>query len=187
MSDILWSHELYPARILCPWNFPGKNIGVGCHFFLQGIFLTQGSNLYLLHWKVDSLPLSHLGSPAIFFFFSSLFKPKLSRCGQLESFQIATVSFWQDPMICCWKQTHQDISSGNLNINVGDTPKLLCFIIFYSASQLVQWKVPRRKKWQPTPVFLPGESHGQRSLEGYSPWSHKESDMIEHTRTHNFY
>ena len=127
------------------------------------------------------------GKPSYLFFFSSLFKPKLSRCGQLESFQIATVSFWQDPMICCWKQTHQDISSGNLNINVGDTPKLLCFIIFYSASQLVQWKVPRRKKWQPTPVFLPGESHGQRSLAGYSPWSHKESDMIEHTRTHNFY
>ena len=134
----------------------------------------------LYHWATWEAQLS-------FFFFSSLFKPKLSRCGQLESFQIATVSFWQDPMICCWKQTHQDISSGNLNINVGDTPKLLCFIIFYSASQLVQWKVPRRKKWQPTPVFLPGESHGQRSLAGYSPWSHKESDMIEHTRTHNFY
>jgi len=30
------------ARILCPWDFPGKNIGVGCHFLLQGIFLTQG-------------------------------------------------------------------------------------------------------------------------------------------------
>ena len=36
-----------------------------------------------------------------------------------------------------------------------------------------------RKKWQPTPVFLPGESHGQRSLVGYSPWSHKESDTTE--------
>ena len=32
-------------------------------------------------------------------------------------------------------------------------------------------------KWQPTPVFLPGKSHGQRSLEGYSPWGHKELDM----------
>ena len=36
-----------------------------------------------------------------------------------------------------------------------------------------------RRKWQPTPVFLPGEFHGQRSLVGYSPWGHKESDMIE--------
>ena len=33
--------------------------------------------------------------------------------------------------------------------------------------------------WQPTPIFLPGESHGQRSLVGYSPWSHKESDMTK--------
>ena len=34
-------------------------------------------------------------------------------------------------------------------------------------------KVPWRKKWQPTPVFLPGETHGQRNLVGYSPWSHR--------------
>ena len=38
-------------------------------------------------------------------------------------------------------------------------------------------KIPWRKKWQSTPVFLPGESHGQRILAGYSPWGHKESDM----------
>ena len=41
----------------CAWNFPGMNTGVGCHFLLQGIFLTQGSNLCLLHWQADSLPL----------------------------------------------------------------------------------------------------------------------------------
>ena len=38
-----------------------------------------------------------------------------------------------------------------------------------------------RRKWQPTLVFLPGEAHGQRSLEGYSPWGHKELDMTEVT------
>ena len=50
---------------LCPWNFPIRNTVVGCHFLLQGIFLTQGSNLCLsvLYWQVDSLPLSYLGSP----------------------------------------------------------------------------------------------------------------------------
>ena len=36
------------------------------------------------------------------------------------------------------------------------------------------WKILWRKKWQPTPVFLPGKSHGQGSLAGYSPWGHKE-------------
>ena len=40
---------------------------------------------------------------------------------------------------------------------------------------MIHW----RRKWQPTPVFLPGESHGQRSLAGYSPWGHKESDTTE--------
>ena len=44
-------------------DFPGKNSGVGCLFLLQGIFLTQGLNLHLLQWQVDSLPLSHQGSP----------------------------------------------------------------------------------------------------------------------------
>ena len=50
---------------------PGKNTGVCCHFLLQRIFLTQGSNPCLLHWQADSLPLSHLGSTLsiVFFFF----------------------------------------------------------------------------------------------------------------------
>ena len=43
--------------------FSGKNTEVGCHFILQGIFLTQGLNPQFLHWQVDSLPLRHLGSP----------------------------------------------------------------------------------------------------------------------------
>ena len=40
-------------------------------------------------------------------------------------------------------------------------------------------KIPRRRKWQPTLVFLPGELHGQRSLVGDNPWGHKESDITE--------
>ena len=40
-------------------------------------------------------------------------------------------------------------------------------------------KIPWRRAWQPTPVFLPGEFHGQRSLAGYSPWGRKESDRTE--------
>ena len=44
--------------------------------------------------------------------------------------------------------------------------------------------IPWRRTWQPTPVFLPGEFYGQRSLVGYSPWGHKESNMTEHRLTH---
>ena len=46
----------------CPWKFSGKNTGVGCHFLLQGIILSQELNLCLLHWQVDSLSLGHLGT-----------------------------------------------------------------------------------------------------------------------------
>ena len=46
-------------RFLCPCDSPGKNTGVGCHFLLQGIFLTQKLNPRLLRWQADSLPMSH--------------------------------------------------------------------------------------------------------------------------------
>ena len=53
----LWTFLSY--RLFCPWNFPGNDIRVSCHFLLQGIFPIQGSKpllLCLLHWQADSLP-----------------------------------------------------------------------------------------------------------------------------------
>ena len=66
VSDALWPHGLWLARLLYPRNSPGKNTGVGYHFLLQRIFPTPGLNLRLLcllNWQADSSPLSHLGSP----------------------------------------------------------------------------------------------------------------------------
>ena len=48
VPNSLWPHGLYLIRLLCPWNFPVKNTGVGCHFLLQGISLTQELNPCLL-------------------------------------------------------------------------------------------------------------------------------------------
>ena len=65
MSHSLPSHGLQPARLLCPWDFPGKHTGVACHFLLQGIFPIQGSNrhlLHLLHCREILYHLSHQGS-----------------------------------------------------------------------------------------------------------------------------
>ena len=56
------SHGLQATRLLCPWDFSGKNTGVGCYFHLQGIFLTQVSSPHLLHWQAEFLLLSHQGS-----------------------------------------------------------------------------------------------------------------------------
>ena len=52
-------HGLQPTSLLSPLDFPGKNTGVGCHFLLQGILLTQGSNLGLLHCRQTLYCLSH--------------------------------------------------------------------------------------------------------------------------------
>ena len=57
-----------PTRLLCLWDSPGKNTGVGCHALLQGIFPTQGLNphlLCLLHRQVSSLPLAPPGKPPL--------------------------------------------------------------------------------------------------------------------------
>jgi len=101
-----------PPRLLCPWNSPGKNTGVGFHSFLWGIFLTQGSN------------------------------PSLPHCRQI----LYHLSYREEPK--------------NPPSNAGDLSK---------RHQFSPWvgKIPWMRAWQPTPVFLPGESHGQRSLVGY--------------------
>ena len=59
----------------------------------------------------------------------------------------------------------------NLPANEGDGKR----------SGLDPWvgKIPWSRKWQPALVFLPGKSHGQRGLAGYSPWGHRESNMTE--------
>ena len=51
VSKFLRPHGLQPSRLLCPWDFPSRNTGVGCYVLLQGIFLTQGLNPHLLHFR----------------------------------------------------------------------------------------------------------------------------------------
>ena len=62
VSNFFRLHRLEPTRLLCPRNFPGKNTGVGCHFLLREIFLTQGLNPGLLHFRQMPYHLSHQGS-----------------------------------------------------------------------------------------------------------------------------
>ena len=68
------------TRLLHPWDFLGKNTGVGCHLLLQGIFLTQGSNSGLPHYRQTLYHLSHQGSP------KEVFKNMLT----LQSSQVPT-------------------------------------------------------------------------------------------------
>ena len=59
MSNSLQPYELQPTRLLCPWDSPVKNTGVGCHALFQGIFPTQGSNPDFLHCRQILYHLSH--------------------------------------------------------------------------------------------------------------------------------
>ena len=65
MPNSLRSHGLQSTRLLCPWDSPGKNTGVGSHSLLQGVFLIQGSNLGPLHCGKILYFLSHQESPSI--------------------------------------------------------------------------------------------------------------------------
>ena len=60
LQELVMDREVWHA---VPWDFPGKSAGVDCHFLLQGIFPTQGSNLGLLHCRQTLYHLSHQGSP----------------------------------------------------------------------------------------------------------------------------
>ena len=71
-----------PARLLCPWDSPGKNTGVGRRAILQGIFLTRGSNphlLCLLHWQAGSFPLVSPGE-TLLFISKPLFTSRFANC-----------------------------------------------------------------------------------------------------------
>ena len=75
-SVTLWTEA---AKLLCPWNSPGKNTGMYCHSLLQGIFLTQGSNPGLLHCRQILYHLSHQGSTSSTTYYNYFFQLFLSR------------------------------------------------------------------------------------------------------------
>ena len=81
VSDSLRLHGLQPTRFLCPWDFPGKNAGVGYHFLPQDIFPTQGLNPGLLHCRQMLYRLSHQGSPFISKQILNLCGKSLPACG----------------------------------------------------------------------------------------------------------
>ena len=77
-------HGLQPTRLLGPWDFLGESTGLGCHFLLQGIFLTQGSNPGLPHCRQTLYHLSHQGSPYNCIQFSSVVQSCLTLCDPMN-------------------------------------------------------------------------------------------------------
>ena len=139
---LLRPHGLKPTRLLCPWDFPGKNMGVGCHFLLQGIFLTQGLNphvLYLMHWQTDSLLLEQFGKP----------------------YRLINIQFFLKRSFCSSNNKESACNAEDLGSIPGSG------------------RSPGDENGNPLQYSCLEKSHGQRSLVGYSPWGHKESDTTE--------
>ena len=158
-----------PSSFVTPWTvahqaslsmgFPRQEYWSSCHFLLQGIFLTQRSNSCLLHWQVDSLVLSYQESPMVL------------TCGCREGsgtpLQYSSTPAWKSP----WTEEPERLQSmGSLRLGHDWATSLSLFTFMH-------W----RRKWQPTPVFLPGESQGQGSLVGCRPLGRTESDTTEAT------
>ena len=131
----------------------------------HGILLDQRSNLCLLYWQTDSLPLSHQESPVFFF----LTHKKHIIYSLLLLFKNFNYFLWVSFHVRAHKTLplvfgHYSIGVPNLGLNSKESA---CNA---GDPRFNPWvgKIPWRRQWQPTPVLLPGESHGQRSLVGYS-------------------
>ena len=136
---------------------PGENTGVGCHALLQGIFPTQGSNPDLPHCSQILYHLSHQGSPG----------PHVVQgtealvAAQLLSLCTAT----------------REASEPQQRSRMPQTNLTQPNILKKEQVEECVWT----RQWQPTPVSLPGKSHGWRSLVGCSPCDPTESDTAEVT------
>ena len=212
MSDSVRPHRWQPTRLPHPWDSPGKNTGVGCHFLVQHI-IKYIARIEVSKVKVaqshptlcDSMDCSLSGSSV-----HGIFQ---ARVLEWISISFSRGSFW--PRNRTWvsciasrRFTVWAMRSANC-IAIGQVQRKVCFYKenfigtepytwAFQVMPLVKnlpanvgevrdvgWipglTILWRRKWQSTPVFLPGESYGQRKLVSYSPEGCKESDMTKVT------
>ena len=147
-----------PTRFPHPWDSPGKNTGVGCHFLLQCMKVESESEVAQSCWTLSKpMDCSLPGS------FSMGFSRQEYRSG-VPSPSLATIL--------------EDSQFGHWNMDNGVTGKWgargrsLAALNFSFPKLQGDRLYSQRRQWHPTPVLLPGESHGWRSLVGCSPWGH---------------
>ena len=125
-SDSLRVHGLQLPRLLCPWNSPGKNTGVGIHSLLQGIFLTWGSNLGLLNCRQILYWLSNLGC------FWGLWSSKiLCRANRQMRCHLRKIWILPNNSTHCHQPSPSQITPGHVSLGL------------VALSQL-EWKVPEQ-------------------------------------------
>ena len=137
---------------------------MGCHALIQGFFPTQASNPCLsciLHWQACSLPLVPSGSQA---------NPSLKAGRHSKHLELFLLSSMCNKMTDCASLAAQMVKKKKKKKSASDGKKKK-----FRRPTFNPWvgKIPWKRKWQSTPVFLPGKSYGQRSLAGYSSQGQK--------------
>ena len=150
MSDSVWPRRLKPTRLLSPWDFPGKSTGVGCHCLLRKGWIIFHYIPWMNFKKIHSSFDWHLGCFPFGLFWIMLW------CIWVYKYLFESLlSFWGIYT-----------GMGFPGSASGKEPACQC-----RRPGFHPWvgKIPWRRAWQPTPVFLPGEFRVQRSLADYSP------------------
>ena len=159
MSDSVRPHRRQPTRPPRPWDSPGKNTGVGCHFLLQCMKVKSESEVAqscpTLSDRVDCSP---PGSSV-----HGIFQARVLEWGAIA------FSTWAWVKLLIGIFNHLCFLEGFPGGASGKEPTCQCRRCKRRWFDPWVRKIPWRRARQPTSVFLPGESHGQRSLAGYSP------------------
>ena len=146
MSDSVRPHRRQPTRLPRPWDSPGKNTGVGCHFLLQSMKeKSQSEVAQSCPTLRDPMDCSSPGS-------------SIHGTFQARVLEWGTIAFSSNKYTHTYSKGFPGGPSGKVSTYQSRRWKRCGF------SPWVR-KIPWRKAWQPTPVFLPGEFQGQRSLE----------------------
>ena len=160
MSDSVRPQRWQPTRLRRPWGSPGKNTGVGCHFLLQCMKVKSESEVsQSCPTLSDPMDCSPPG-----FSIHGICQARVQEWGAIAFSRMTSTSalLTTPKSLTVTKMVNQKQCS----ISVGKDLALFSDIF-------------RRRQWHPTPVLLPGKSHGRRSLVGYSPWGREESDTTE--------
>ena len=197
MSDSVRPHRQPPTRLPRPWDSPGKNTGVGCHFLLQCMKVKSESEvaqscLTTAYQAPPSMGFSRQenwsGLPLLFFLHGlpPCFRGKeiYLQCRRHRfSLWIGKIPWrrkWQTtPVFLLGKfyERRSLVGYSPCDRKKDMTVQLNTHIFFLHTIK----EIPRRRQWHPTPVLLPGKSHGRRNLVGCSPWGRTELDTTEAT------
>ena len=172
VSDSSRPHGLQPTRLLHPWDFPGKSTGVGRHHLLQLHPYGMTNTVYLWTPAIQCSPTTwdlwvnlrrnkewqlHENCTCTYI---QLCNSSPSRAMGIEPFLHSKGCWWDSELCPILWASQVAVVVKNWPTNTGDWRR-----------GFDPWvrKLPWHRKWQPIPVFFPGESHGLRSLTGYSP------------------